>query len=166
MGRLSRPRHETSWNHQHVIHHVAGFIQIPRTHWVCICTLCYRIMKYPCLSHEQSKYLFSVFLEYILWSKIQRWWKHDSACLSCWILTRPIYIAVVDAAKRLPIYLSNQCLAHMPIGCRLKSTVVWYFPLDRYEGRCSIDIFYQMSTKSTHGSKRIPAVRSFFWLLL
>ena len=40
-------------------------------------------------------------------------------------------------------HLSNQCLAHMRTGYRLKSTVVVYFPLDRYEGRCSIDIFYQ-----------------------
>ena len=51
-ARLSYPRHETSWNHQHAIHHVVGFIQIPRTQWVGIYTLCYRIMKYPCLSYE------------------------------------------------------------------------------------------------------------------
>ena len=83
MSRLSCPKHETSWNQQHVIHHVVGFIQIPRTKWVSIYTLCYRI---PVWATNQSKYLFPFLLEYILWSKIQRWWKHESTRLSSWVL--------------------------------------------------------------------------------
>ena len=59
MGRLSCPRHETPWNRQHVIHHVVGFIQIPRTQWVGIYTLCYRIMYCPCFSYEPKQMFIS-----------------------------------------------------------------------------------------------------------
>jgi len=62
--------YQAPWE-QHVIHHIVGFIQIPGTHWVVLYTLYIRSMKFPCLSYE-PKQLFTFFLEYTLWSKIQR----------------------------------------------------------------------------------------------
>ena len=45
------------------------------------------------------KHFFSVFLEYGVWPKVQCWWEHESARLPCWVLTRPVSAAFVDAAK-------------------------------------------------------------------
>ena len=160
MGRLSRPRHEISWNPQACDSPCCRLhLDIPNSMGQHLHAL---LSYYEVLLFEPrtKANIYFLFLEYILWSKIQRWWKHDSARLSSWVLTRPISTAVVDATKWLPI-----TLAIMRTGCRLKSTVVWYFPFDTYEGRCSTDMFYQMSTKSKQGSKRIPAAY-FVWPLL
>ena len=137
-----------------MIHHVIGFIQIPRTQWVGIYTLCYRIMKYPCLSYE-PKQIFIFCLSRIHFvikdTTLMKAWQRASILLSPY--SSHIY-SCCWYHQMVANHLSNQCLAHLRTECRLKSTVVWYLPLDTYEGRCSTDIFYHMSTKSMHGSKR------------
>ena len=107
-----------------------------------------RIMKYPCLSYEPKQiFIFSL-------SRLQFVIKDATlmkARLRASILLSPYSSHIYSCCwyhQMVANHLSNQCLAHMRTGCRLKSTVVWYFPLDAYKGRCSTDIFCQMSTKS------------------
>ena len=106
-------------------------------------------MKYPCLIYERRQiFIFCL-------SRIQFVIK-DTKLMKAWqrmpILLSPYSSHIYSCCwchQMVGNHLSNQCLAHMGTGCRLKLTVVWYFPLDTYERRCSTDIFfYQMSTKS------------------
>ena len=152
MGRLSCPRHETSWNHQHVIHYVVDFIQIPRIQWVGIFTLWYRIMKYPCLNYERRQIFISCLSKIYFVIKdtmLMKAWQRASILLSPY--SSHIY-SCCWCHQMVANRLRNLCLAHMRTGCRLKLTVVWYFPLDTYQGRCSTDIIYQINVDEEHAS--------------
>ena len=74
----------------------------------------------PVWATNQSKYLFSVFLEYILWAKIQCWWKHERERAS--ILLSP-YSPHIYACfwfyEMVANNLRNTCLVQM--------RPVWYF---------------------------------------
>ena len=154
MGRLSWPRHETPWDYQHAIYHGLDFIQIPRPQWVSIYTHCYRIMKYPCLSYEPKQIFISSLSRIHFVTK-------DTTLMKAWqrasILLSPYSSHIYSCCwfhQMAANYLYNQCLAHVRSGCRLKWTIVWYFPLDTYEWRCSTDRYILPKVDEEHARKQ------------
>ena len=114
----------------------------------------YKLRSTPVWATNQSKNLFPFFLEYILLSKIQRRWKHGYLPESLLIPYLQLLLMPRNGCQSPSQSMFSVHAFCMPV----KWIVVWYFPLDTFEGRCSTDIFDQMSTKSTQGSKRIHVV--------
>ena len=58
---------KAAWDQRHMIHHVIGFIQIPGSLPIINYTLCFRIMKSPCLRcYPTQRFCFSLYKNYFL----------------------------------------------------------------------------------------------------